>query len=238
MTYPITVRVALEVAHHEAVVRQAYKDSVGVWTWSVGLTSMSGHMVERYIGKPQPLEHCIAVYLWALNNYADDVRSKFKSVQLTEAQFAAALSFHWNTGAIRNATWANEFIAGNHIAARNSIMNWKSPPEIIPRRGKERDLFFDGDWSNDGKITEWTTVRTNGTIDWSKSRRHDIVEMVNRLLGISDTIEPPLEPAPEITVPEIVDGEVVTPAWTAEEHLANIRASTFALEELLAGKAD
>lgn len=33
----VTYRIALEVAYHEALVRRAYKDSVGVWTWSVGL---------------------------------------------------------------------------------------------------------------------------------------------------------------------------------------------------------
>jgi len=42
--------VAMEVASHEAIIRQAYKDSEGVWIWSVGLTSATGHVVERYIG--------------------------------------------------------------------------------------------------------------------------------------------------------------------------------------------
>ena len=48
--------VAMEVAGHEAIIRQAYKDSKGIWTWSVGLTSATGHVVERYIGKPQSLD--------------------------------------------------------------------------------------------------------------------------------------------------------------------------------------
>ena len=46
---PVSVRVALEVAHHEAVIRQTYLDSEGVNTWSVGLTSASGHNVDRYM---------------------------------------------------------------------------------------------------------------------------------------------------------------------------------------------
>ena len=63
--------VAMEVASHEAIIRQAYEGSQGIWTWSVGLTSATGHVVERYIGKPQSLEHCLSVYVWALDNYAD-----------------------------------------------------------------------------------------------------------------------------------------------------------------------
>src|SRR5690554_6331906 len=92
--------VALEVACHEALVRQTYKDSVGVLTWCVGMTNATGHTVERYIGKPASLQHCMNIYAWALDRYADGVRRAFKGTPLTKAQFAAALSFHWNTGAI------------------------------------------------------------------------------------------------------------------------------------------
>ena len=55
MTNPITYKTALEIASHEALIRQAYKDSVGVWTWSVGLTSATGHDVLRYKANPNPL---------------------------------------------------------------------------------------------------------------------------------------------------------------------------------------
>jgi lysozyme len=63
----LTPRIALELIAHEGIVTEAYKDSVGVWTWSVGITDASGHKVfPRYKDKPQPLEHCIGVYLWLL----------------------------------------------------------------------------------------------------------------------------------------------------------------------------
>src|SRR5690606_24496553 len=148
--------VAIEVACHEGIVRQAYKDSVGVWTWSVGLTNATGHNVERYIGKPQPLEHCLAVYVWALDKYAEAVRRAFRGHTLTKAQFAAARSFHWNTGAIERASWVNHSKAGNMAAAKKAFMNWTKPPEITGRRRAERDLFFDGKWANKGTMTEYT----------------------------------------------------------------------------------
>lgn len=150
----IDYQVALEVASHEAIVRQAYKDTKGVWTWSIGLTNASGHNVERYIGNPQTLQHCLAVYIWALEKYAEDVREAFTK-PLTQAQFAAALSFHYNTGAIKKATWVKSFNDGDIKSAKIEIMNYKKPAEIIPRREKERDLFFDGKWSNNGTILEY-----------------------------------------------------------------------------------
>jgi lysozyme len=92
--------VAMEVASHEALIRQTYRDSVGKLTWCVGMTNATGHRVDRYIGKPASLQHCMNIYAWALTNYAAGVYRAFKGHQLTKAQFAAALSSHWNTGAI------------------------------------------------------------------------------------------------------------------------------------------
>lgn len=150
----IDYQVALEVASHEAIVREAYKDIKGIWTWSIGLTNASGHNVERYIDKPQTLQHCLAVYVWALEKYAQDVREAFTK-SLNQAQFAAALSFHYNTGAIKRATWVKSFNDGNIAKAKKEIMNYSKPVAIIARREKERDLFFDGKWSNNGSILEF-----------------------------------------------------------------------------------
>lgn len=150
----IDYEVALEVASHEAIVRSAYKDTKGIWTWSIGLTNASGHNVERYIDKPQSLEHCLKIYVWALEKYANEVREAFTR-PLTQAQFAAALSFHYNTGAIKRATWVKSFNSGNINKAKQEIMNWKNPPEIVGRRTKEKYLFFDGKWSNNGSILEY-----------------------------------------------------------------------------------
>lgn len=159
----IDYQVALEVASHEAIVRQAYKDTKNIWTWSIGLTNASGHNVERYIGKPQTLQHCLAVYVWALEKYAQEVREAFTR-PLTQAQFAAALSFHYNTGAIKRATWVKSFNAGKTEVAKAEIMNYKKPAEIIPRREKERNLFFNGVWSNKGTILEYQVSASNKPI--------------------------------------------------------------------------
>lgn len=148
----LTPRIALELIAHEGIVTEAYKDSVGVWTWSVGITDASGHKVfPRYKDKPQPLEHCIGVYLWLLREkYLPPVLAAFGPHDPSEAQLGAALSFHWNTGAIARASWIGRFVKGDIAGARASMMEWARPKEVLERRRKEQALFFDSKWSGDG----------------------------------------------------------------------------------------
>jgi len=179
----ITVNTALEIASHEALVREAYKDSVGVWTWSIGITNASGHSVLRYISKPQTIQHCLEIFIWVLENkYAPAVRHAFRGHDLTEAQFAAALSFHYNTGAINRASWVKKFKAGQIAGAKKAFMSWRKPPEIIPRRKKERDLFFNGQWSNDGKITVYP-VTSSKHPDFRHGKRVDVKKDLEALLN-------------------------------------------------------
>lgn len=193
---PITSRVALELASHEGLVRQAYKDSVGVWTWSIGITSASGHSVDRYIGNPQPMEKCLEVYVWALEKYAADVRKTFAAKPLAEEQFAAALSFHYNTGAIGRASWVKRWLSDDVSGAKKAFMDWNKPAEIIPRRQKERDLFFSGKWSNNGTVTEYTRVKAGGQIDWSSAKKVNITAAMLSVFGTETISVIPL-PAPK-----------------------------------------
>ncbi len=171
----ITVKVMQEIIDHEAIICEAYKDSVGVWTWGVGVTSASGHKVERYIDNPQPISKVIEVYEWLLREkYAPDVTAAFKGAALTEAQFTAALSFHYNTGAIRRASWVKSFLAGKRDLARQEFMNYRKPVEIIERRTKERDLFFDGKWSGTGKTKIIQVRKPSYQPAWSTIKRVDI----------------------------------------------------------------
>ncbi|MBY6005364.1 lysozyme [Salipiger bermudensis] len=191
----ITARVAAEVAAHEGLVRQAYKDSVAVWTWSIGITAAIGHEVSRYINNPQPMKRCLEVWVWVLEKYADDVLRAFSGHELTEAQFAAALSFHYNTGAIGRASWVERWKAGDIAGARKAFMNWKKPAEIIPRRQAERDLFFNGKWSGDGHVTEYTRVTASYTPVWSSAQRVDIRPALAEIYDAPAAAKPVTPPA-------------------------------------------
>lgn len=171
----ITVRTAQELIAHEAIVREAYRDSQNIWTWGVGVTSRSGHAVERYIDKPQTLARVIAIFAWLLSEkYAPDVERAFKGKNLTEAQFAAALSFHYNTGAILRASWVKSWCAGDVARARAEFMQWRKPPEIVARRQAECDLFFEGRWSATGLATVYPVRKPSYRPDFARPERVDI----------------------------------------------------------------
>ena len=149
----LTARGLLELIEHEGIVPEWYKDDVGVGTWGIGVTNKSGHRVDRYRDNPQPMEHILSIFIWLVDRvYLPPVLAAFNGYNLNEQELHAALSFQYNTGAIMTADWVADFKAGFRDQARASIMNWRSPSSIIPRRKAERDLFFDGKWTSDGKV--------------------------------------------------------------------------------------
>lgn len=179
----ITPRVAAELLDHEAIVREAYKDSVGVWTWGVGVTDKSGHKVARYKDNPQSVQRVLEVYIWLLEEkYAPAVRKAFAGYPLTEAQFAAALSFHYNTGRIGNAGWVRDVLKGEMDNAEANIMQFRIPPEIIPRRMKERDLFFKGEWSGSGKVNVYGVRKPSYQPDFKHVQRIEAMPILEELL--------------------------------------------------------
>lgn len=159
----LTPRALCELVDHEGIVLEWYLDSVGVGTWGPGITDKSGHKVGRYRDNPQPLEHVLGVFLWLVRRvYLPDVIAAFNR-PLKEHELAAALSFHYNTGAIKTATWVKQVNEGRDDLAYQSIMNWCNPREIIPRRKAERELFFKGTWSSDGLVTVWKVRKPSYT---------------------------------------------------------------------------
>lgn len=176
----ITEKISLELVGHEAIVLETYKDSVGIWTWGVGVTDSSGHAVGRYKDLPQTVVRCLEVYEWLLREkYLPPVFKAFKDHDLKEHELGAALSFHYNTGAINRASWVKKFLAGDINASRKSIMAWnKGGGKVIPglteRRKKERDLFFDGKWSADSKATIYPVKKPSYTPDFARGERVDI----------------------------------------------------------------
>jgi GH24 family phage-related lysozyme (muramidase) len=180
----ITAKVAMELLHHEAIVQEAYKDSVGVWTWGVGVTDASGHLVGRYKDNPQPIARCLEVFVWLLRRkYGPEVQEAFVGHDLTEAQFSAALSFHYNTGAIGRASWVKTFLAGDSAKAAAQFMEWRRPPEIIKRRQAECDLFFHGKWAQDGTTTVWPVRKPSYTPDWRNGRKVNVTGDLQAALG-------------------------------------------------------
>lgn len=220
--WPVTMLVAQGIGNEEALIRQAYKDSEKVWTWSIGITSKSGHDVERYIDKPQPLEHCIAVFAWALEKYAAEVRQAFAGHELDEYQWAAANMFHWNTGGIEQASWVRHWKAGRIAEARAAFMLWNKPAKIVPRRERERELFFAGKYDfNDTRIPEYTRLTQRHTPDWSSRREIEIGPVLEAVFGGKMPEEPSTVPLPPEMPAEVKAARAEAPAQTAEGDLYN-----------------
>lgn len=228
----LTVRGALELASHEALVRQTYKDSVGVLTWNIGMTNATGHKVDRYIGNPAPLQHCMNLYVWALRNYARHVDQVFAGHALKEHQYAAILSFTWNLGAaaLRQASWVRHFKAGDMAAAEAAFKVWnkaggKTVKGLVTRRALEADLLFRGKWSNDGSIIEYTRLRSNMQVDFSSAKRVNVVaELRNAFAGERNPI---VDQAPQPDAP--VEVPTLSPKPNAAGAIAVVVAATAGL---------
>lgn len=147
---PLTVKICGELVGHEAIVQEMYLDSVGVQTWSVGITKASGISVAQYKDNPQPLHVCLGAYVDRLRKvYLPDVLKAFAGRDLTEAQLAAALSFHYNTGAIGSTSWVKLWLAGDAKGARTFLeTHYLNNGTLTARRKAEAALFFDSKWSH------------------------------------------------------------------------------------------
>jgi lysozyme len=179
----LTAQVAMELIGHEAIVLEAYKDSKGIWTWGIGVTDASGHNVERYIDHPQSIARCLEIFVWLLRTkYLPHVYNAFEGYSLTEAELAAALSFHYNTGAILSATWVKLWKAGHVAEARKSFMTWNKPAAIVERRQMECDLFFDGLWSNDGKALVIPVSKPSYQPNYRHAARVDVLPTLQVML--------------------------------------------------------
>ena len=186
----LSERMLLEIAEHEGLVLEAYRCSAGVLTWGFGVTSASGHRVERYDtrngGQRSTVERAVEVFEWLLRTkYLPEVRAAFRGRDLTEAQLTAALSFHWNTGAIAQADWVQSFLLGRREKSWTEFLHWSRPREIIARRKAERALFFDGRWSRDGVVTIYDLVNPREPRNpvWRSAREIDIRDEVRAALA-------------------------------------------------------
>jgi lysozyme len=164
----------VELVSHEAIVPMPYKDSVGVWTYGVGLTKASGLVNPASMpkGVAQPLEDVLKLFKKGLEKYEADVRAAVK-VPLSQTQYNALVSFHWNTGRIKTASITKLLNAGDVEGAGKAFANFFKPAAVKERRLKEQKLFREGVYSNDGKVSVYPASST-GAVQWKKGKRISI----------------------------------------------------------------
>lgn len=166
----VSERGRTEIASHEGIVLSPYRDSVGVWTIGIGHTKSAGHPNPAAMpkGKEIPIREAMEIFARDLRKFEVRVDKAFKK-PLRQHQYDGATSFDFNTGGIHRATWVKHFNRGDERAARASFMSWSKPKEIIPRRKKERDLFFEGKYSSNGYVPIFP-ANSKGRIQWGKKK--------------------------------------------------------------------
>ena len=177
---------------HEGVVPGPYLDSVGVWTFGIGHTAAAGAPIPSAMPRGMPadldaaLREVFTVFRRDLAKYEADVERALGRTPAAQHEFDAAVSFHFNTGAIGRAAWVDLWKRGQKAdAARSMLANWRKPAEIIGRRTAERDLFLTGSYGTD-KATVWQ-VNTDGKIVWKQARRLTQDDILRLMAEVSPT---------------------------------------------------
>jgi len=181
----------IEIASHEGIVTSKYLDSVGVWTIGIGHTAGAGAPNPANVTGELSIAEIMDIFAADIAKFEKRVNRAF-TVPLKQHQFDAAVSFDYNTGSVTSAAWVKQYNAGNVSAARKSIMNWKKPPEIIPRRKKEQALFFDGVYSANGYANMYPA--RNGKVQWGEAQRVNVASLMDLPTQPQEPYEPPTTP--------------------------------------------
>src|ERR1041384_145529 len=120
---------AKELIGHEAIVQTRYLDSVGVWTIGVGHTKAAGSPDPKGYKGTMSLKEVLDLFAKDVQAYVKAVNAALK-VPVTQTEFDALVSFHYNTGAIAKAALTKSINAGNKKKAAKQFMNWKKPASV------------------------------------------------------------------------------------------------------------
>ncbi|MBN2631567.1 MAG: peptidoglycan-binding protein [Rhodobacteraceae bacterium] len=175
--------------HHEGVVLRAYRDVVGVWTIGAGLTAASG-VVKPRAGMVITRAEATTLLQRALRqNYEPAVKAAMPGA--VQHAFDAGVSFHFNTGAIRKATWVKKWRAkAAPSAIRAGLLAWnkgggKVLPGLTRRREDEARMLLDGRYPLAMSKPASTAKGISGTARWalnmSITKRAGVAAELHRL---------------------------------------------------------
>lgn len=204
------------LALHEGIVPGPYRDSVGVWTYGIGHTAAAGAPDPAKMPKGMPanldaaLRDVFATFRRDVAKYEAGVNRAVK-VPVTQAQFDALVSFHYNTGAIGKASLVKRLNAGDLAGAAAGFMAWKKPAEIIARRKAEQAMFANGTYPT-GQVTVWQVSKA-GKVIWKPARRLSKDQVLALLDG---TVAEPHKPAAPPTSPAQIAKPAAQPSPAKE----------------------
>lgn len=129
---------------------KAYRDSVGVWTIGIGVTTVAGRTVTP--GMTITSAECDRLFAVTVARYVAAVNRGLK-VSVPQHVFDALVSVCYNIGVgtpnpkpgqnpgFLGSTFLKRINAGDMAGARDAILMWQKPSEIITRRQAEAEQF-------------------------------------------------------------------------------------------------
>ena len=169
-----SMRGLIAIARSEGIVPAPYIDPVGVWTFGIGHTVMSGEPDPEKMPRGMPedvgaaIKQAVALFQKHIKKYEDDVNRAVK-VPLEQHEFDALVSFHFNTGAISRASATEALNNGDkEDAARRLTLYNKGRVNgqlvvlegLVKRREEERRMFLFDEYPREG-ITVWKVNADN-----------------------------------------------------------------------------
>ena len=180
----LTPKIVATLGTAEGLTLESYLDP-RVWTWAMGIAATSGADVLQYKNRPTSLDTALrASVAWIEARFLPAVLKAFAGHDLTENQLAAALSFHWNTGAILTAQWVKDFQAGKPTSAKADLVgNYLQGGLLTARRKREAALFFDGTWPDDFRVPVWGVRKPSYLRSTKPQTVADVMPILQQIMG-------------------------------------------------------
>lgn len=141
------------VKHFEGLYLEAYKDPVGIWTIGYGHTGLTHKDGTVKAGRKVTPEEATELLADDLAKFGARV-SKYVTVELNDDEFAALVSWDFNTGGLTkiedgkriDSTLLKKLNAGDRAGAADELLRWdkaggKTLAGLTRRRKAERALF-------------------------------------------------------------------------------------------------
>lgn len=139
------------IQHFEGLYLEAYQDSVGVWTIGWGHTGLTHKDGTVKAGRTITEAEALSLLKYDLDVFEGRV-SRFITVPLNDHEYAALVSFDFNTGGLGDSTLRRLLNDGDRKAAAEQFLRWdKAGGKVLAgltrRRKAERALFLgEGSW--------------------------------------------------------------------------------------------
>ena len=134
------------VKHFEGCYLKAYQDSVGVWTIGYGHTGLQHKDGTVYRGRVITQAKAEELLRYDMRQFEARVET-FVKVPLSDDQYAALVSFDFNTGGLGKSTLLRMLNDYNIAGAADQFLRWnKAGGKVLRgltrRRASERNLFL------------------------------------------------------------------------------------------------